>query len=68
MLAGRITAGSPDDDEAVVATAAQFWALRHGFVMLELAGFYGDDGAAVGEVLDSMTTICLSPWEIHPSG
>ena len=34
-------AGSPwarDDDAAVVTTAAQFWALIHGFVMLELAG------------------------------
>jgi AcrR family transcriptional regulator len=59
MLAGRITAGSPDDDETVVATAVQFWALRHGFVMLELAGFYGDDVAAVGEVLDSMTNNLL---------
>ena len=59
MRAGRITAGSPDADETVVAAAAQFWALRHGFVMLELAGFYGDDGVAVGEVLDSMTTNLL---------
>jgi AcrR family transcriptional regulator len=54
MLAGRIGTRSPDD-EAVVATAAQFWALIHGFVMLELAGFYGDDGAAVAPVLGSMT-------------
>ena len=51
--------GLSDDDETVVATAAQFWALMHGFVMLELAGFYGDDGAAVGPVLDSMTTNLL---------
>ncbi|OBG28966.1 TetR/AcrR family transcriptional regulator [Mycobacterium sp. 852002-51057_SCH5723018] len=54
MLAGRIGAQSPDD-RATVATAAQFWALIHGFVMLELAGFYGDDGAAVAPVLASMT-------------
>ncbi|MCV7102245.1 TetR/AcrR family transcriptional regulator [Mycobacterium palustre] len=54
MLAGRIGAGAPGD-EAVVATAAQFWALIHGFVMLELAGFYGDDGAAVAPVLRAMT-------------
>ena len=53
MLAGRIDAG---DDETVVAIAAQFWALMHGFVLLELAGFYGDDGAAVGPVLGSMFT------------
>ncbi|HEY1440104.1 MAG TPA: TetR/AcrR family transcriptional regulator [Mycobacterium sp.] len=56
MLAGRITVGSADDDATVVATAAQFWSPLHGFVMLELAGFYGDDGAAVGPVLDSMTS------------
>jgi AcrR family transcriptional regulator len=56
MLGGRITAYSADDDAAVVATAAQFWALIHGFVMLELAGFYGDDGSAVLPVLAAMTT------------
>ncbi|OJZ69839.1 TetR family transcriptional regulator [Mycobacterium paraffinicum] len=54
MRAGRITVGDADDDHAVVSTAAQFWALVHGFVMLELAGFYGDDGAAVESVLGSM--------------
>ena len=59
MLAGRITVGAADDDATVVATAAQFWALIHGFVMLELAGYYGDDGAAVVPVLDSMTSNLL---------
>jgi AcrR family transcriptional regulator len=59
ILAGRITACSPDDDSTVVATAAQFWSLLHGFVMLELAGFYGDDGAAVAPVLDSMRSNLL---------
>src|SRR5271156_7164153 len=44
ILAGRITACSADDDAAVVATASQFWALIHGFVMLELAGYYGGGG------------------------
>lgn len=53
MRAGRITVGAADDDLAVVTTAAQFWALVHGFVMLELAGFYGDDGAIVESVLGS---------------
>lgn len=72
MLAGRITAGSPDDDAAVVATAAQFWSLIHGFVMLELAGYYGRDSAAVGPVLTSMTTNLLvalgdSPQRVHRS-
>ncbi len=62
MLGGRLTGGSGDssgDDASVVATAAQFWALIHGFVMLELAGYYGDDGVAVGPVLASMTTNLL---------
>ena len=59
MRAGRITVGSADDDRAVVSTAAQAWALVHGFVMLELGGFYGDDGSAVGPVLDAMNTNLL---------
>ncbi len=59
MQAGRITAGSADDDASVVAIAAQFWALIHGFVMLELAGYYGDDGAAVGPVLAASTAQLL---------
>ncbi|ORV60330.1 TetR family transcriptional regulator [Mycobacterium europaeum] len=59
MLAGRISAGSADDDAAVVATAAQFWALTHGFVMLELAGYYGHDGAAVLPLLASMNSNLL---------
>lgn len=56
MQAGRITAGSPDDDRAVLTVAAQFWTMIHGFVMLELAGFYGDDGSALGPVLGTMAT------------
>jgi AcrR family transcriptional regulator len=59
MLAGRITVGAADDDVSVVATAAQFWASIHGFVMLELAGYYGDDGSAVAPVLGSMTSNLL---------
>lgn len=62
VLAGRITACSADDDASVVATAAQFWALIHGFVMLELAGFYGDSsvsGSALVPVLAAMTTNLL---------
>src|SRR5271169_2735483 len=56
MLATRIGTGSAADDAVVVRVAAQFWALIHGFVMLELAGFYGDDGAAVEPVLATMTS------------
>ncbi|OBI99298.1 TetR family transcriptional regulator [Mycobacterium sp. 1465703.0] len=60
MLAGRFRgAGSADDDAAVVATAAQFWSLIHGFVMLELAGFYGGQGAAVDSVLTALSTNLL---------
>ncbi|WP_118914190.1 TetR/AcrR family transcriptional regulator [Mycobacterium shigaense] len=59
MRAGRITVGSADDDAAVVATAAQAWALVHGFVMLELGGFYGADGSAVAPVLEAMNSNLL---------
>ncbi|SOX52194.1 TetR/AcrR family transcriptional regulator [Mycobacterium ahvazicum] len=59
MLAGRITVGGADDDASVVATAAQFWAQIHGFVMLELAGYYGDDGSAVAPVLNTLTSNLL---------
>ena len=59
MLAGRIAAGSGADDATVVAVAAQFWAAIHGFVMLELAGYYGAQGNAVGPVLAALTTNLL---------
>jgi AcrR family transcriptional regulator len=73
MLAGRFrAAGSADDDATVVATAAQFWTMIHGFVMLELAGFFGAAGAAVEPVLTTMTTNLLvalgdSPDQIQRS-
>lgn len=54
MVAGRITAGCADDDQSVVAIAAQFWTMMHGFVMLELAGFYGGDGTAISPVLGAL--------------
>jgi AcrR family transcriptional regulator len=59
MLAGRIAADSATDDATVVAVAAQFWASIHGFVMLELAGYYGAQGSAVGPVLAALTTNLL---------
>jgi AcrR family transcriptional regulator len=62
MLAGRIGGGAPDsasDDATVVAVAAQFWAAIHGFVMLELAGYYGAQGSAVGPVLAPLMTNLL---------
>jgi AcrR family transcriptional regulator len=58
LRAGRITVSSADDT-TVVAIAGQFWSLFHGFVMLELAGFYGDDGAAVRPVLDALSANLL---------
>ncbi|WP_396892323.1 TetR/AcrR family transcriptional regulator [[Mycobacterium] wendilense] len=57
MTAGRITAGSPDDDAIVLTIASQFWTMIHGFVMLELAGYYGD--AAFGPVLGALASNTL---------
>ncbi len=62
IQAGRITvdpAASDAPDAQVVAIAAQFWTVMHGFVMLELAGYFGDvnDSAdAAGVVLSPMAT------------
>ncbi len=60
IQAGRLTVAQ--DDTAVVAAAAQFWTVMHGFMMLELAGFFGDvnDGlAAAIQVLSPMTLSLL---------
>ncbi len=54
MLAGRIAAGSAGDHGAVTTIAAQLWCMVHGFVMLELAGYYGGDGSAALPVLGGM--------------
>ena len=51
MLAGRITVGSAGDEPSVITASAQLWTTIHGFVMLELAGYFGGDGSAVGPVL-----------------
>jgi AcrR family transcriptional regulator len=61
MRAGRISAGGSAgvSDAEVVATAAQVWTVIHGFVMLELAGYFGGDGSAVGPVLAAATTNLL---------
>ena len=58
MRDGRIT-GDADDDATVLGIAAQFWTMVHGFVMLELAGFYGSDEAALGIVLGRLATHAL---------
>lgn len=52
--AGRFTGGSGDDQTAAVTAASQLWSMTHGFVMLELAGYYGDDGSAAIPVLGAM--------------
>jgi hypothetical protein len=54
MMAGRITAAPADDHHAVVTTSAQLWCMIHGFVILELAGYFGGDGTAVVPVLGMM--------------
>ncbi|MEO6794947.1 MAG: TetR/AcrR family transcriptional regulator [Mycobacterium sp.] len=62
MQAGRIVVASDGSDAAVVATAAQFWTVMHGFVMLELAGFFGDlndRATAAGPVLGPAATALL---------
>lgn len=67
MRAGRIPAGSADDEQTVIATAAQFWSIVHGFLMLELADYVGGDSYAIAPVLGALVGNCLSPWEIHPT-
>lgn len=60
IQAGRLTVAQ--SDTAVVAAAAQFWTVMHGFMMLELAGFFGDvnDGlVAAIQVLSPMTLSLL---------
>lgn len=65
MAAGRI-GGSPDDPARVATTAAKFWTVIHGFVMLELAGFWGGDGVAVGPVLGSLSSDLLFAFGDKP--
>lgn len=65
MQAGRIgvaAGGQSVSDAEVVATAAQFWTVMHGFVMLELAGFFGDlneSASAAGPVLSPLAASLL---------
>jgi AcrR family transcriptional regulator len=78
MVAGRISGGSgvpegsASGDAIVVTIATQFWAAIHGFVMLELAGYYGAGGNAVEPVLASLTRTLLvalgdSPEQVEQS-
>lgn len=45
ITAGRIR----DDDELVVA--GRLWSVNHGAVMLEMAGFFGQDGHGLSQIL-----------------
>lgn len=47
--AGRVTVPDP------VAFAAQIWSAIHGYVLLEMAGFFGTEGNGTGEVLLPLT-------------
>lgn len=42
-----------------VAFAAQIWSAIHGYVLLEMAGFFGADGKGMGEVLAPLTIALL---------
>lgn len=44
-----IESGSCEEEPA--AAAAQIWSAIHGYVLLEIAGFFGDDGDAVERLL-----------------
>lgn len=62
MVSAAGSDGSATSDADVVATAAQFWTVMHGFVMLELAGFFGgptEAAAAAGPVLSPTATSLL---------
>lgn len=45
MAAGRIR----DDDE--IAVAGRLWSINHGAVMLEMAGFFGNEGHGLSQIL-----------------
>jgi AcrR family transcriptional regulator len=42
-----------------VALAAQIWSAIHGYVLLEMAGFFGAEGKGVGEVLAPLTIMLI---------
>ncbi len=50
---GRITSAD------TVALAAQIWSAIHGYVLLEIAGFYGSEGNGIGGVLLPLTISLL---------
>lgn len=61
MLAGRL---APGDAQHV---AAQLWSALHGYVMLELAGFLGEDEGASEHVLWPMLTNLVTALAVAPT-
>ena len=53
VAAGRISAPDP------IAFAAQIWSVIHGYVLLEMAGFFGTDSSGLVEVLLPLTVTLL---------
>ncbi|MBB3663365.1 AcrR family transcriptional regulator [Prauserella sediminis] len=53
-----LDAGRIDGDDSV-AIAAQFWSMIHGFVLLEMSGFFGTEGGGVTTVLAPHATNLL---------
>ena len=62
-ILARLTRRAADDDRVRVpdtgALAAQIWSAIHGYVLLEMAGFFGDEGKGVMEVLAPLTIMLL---------
>jgi AcrR family transcriptional regulator len=65
--ARAMTAGRFRIADATLA-AAQLWSALHGFVALEIAGFYGGDDHAVGEVLLPMAVSLAIGMGDAPTG
>jgi hypothetical protein len=45
-----IASGRTRKDEDPTRSAAQVWSAVHGYVLLEIAGFFGRDGSGVAKV------------------
>jgi AcrR family transcriptional regulator len=58
-LAQRAADDGRVDVPDVVAFAAQIWSAIHGYVLLEMAGFFGTEGKGLGEVLAPLTIALL---------
>lgn len=55
----RAAAQGRVDVPDTVAFAAQIWSAIHGYVLLEMAGFFGTEGHGLGEVLGPLTIALL---------